>query len=134
MLDLQQGRDPLQRRFAGLAVDLADLEPEGQVARDRHVRIERVGLEHHRDVAILRVDIGDVAIADQQLALARVDQAGDDVEQRGLAAAGGAEQHEEFAAFKRDVDALQRLDSAIALADTVDGQRAHAVVSCACGA
>ena len=36
-------------------------------------------------------------------------QPGDDVEQRGLAAAGGADQHGELAALDVEVDALQHL-------------------------
>jgi hypothetical protein len=29
------------------------LQPEAQIALDRHLRIERIGLEHHADAAIL---------------------------------------------------------------------------------
>ena len=36
-----------------LLVDLAELEAEGQVVVDGHVRVERVALEDHRDVAVL---------------------------------------------------------------------------------
>ena len=46
--------------------DLAQLEPEGEVLADRHVRVERVALEDHRDVAILGRDVVDDAIADPQ--------------------------------------------------------------------
>ena len=34
--------------------DLAQLQPEREVLADGHVRVERVALEDHRDVAILR--------------------------------------------------------------------------------
>ena len=46
--------------------DLAQLEPEGEVLADRHVRVERVALEDHRDVAILGRNVVDDAIADPQ--------------------------------------------------------------------
>ena len=46
--------------------DLAQLQAEGQVVADRHVRIERVALEDHRDVAILGRDVVDDAVADPQ--------------------------------------------------------------------
>jgi hypothetical protein len=46
--------------------DLAQLEPEREVLADRHVRVERVALEDHRDVAILGRDVVDDAIADPQ--------------------------------------------------------------------
>ena len=44
--------------------DLAQLQPERHVVVDRHVRVERVALEDHRDVAILRGDVVDDALAD----------------------------------------------------------------------
>ena len=39
---------PLRLRHA------AQLEPEAEVLLDRHLRVERVVLEHHRDVAVAR--------------------------------------------------------------------------------
>src|SRR6266702_1168779 len=36
---------------------------EAHVVGDRHVRIERVVLKHHRDVALARRQVGDVAVA-----------------------------------------------------------------------
>ena len=45
-------------------VDAGDLEREAHVVGDRHVRVERVVLEHHRDVAVLGRQVGDVAVAD----------------------------------------------------------------------
>ncbi len=39
---------------------LGHLQGEAHVVGDGHVRIERVVLEHHRDIAILRSDVGDV--------------------------------------------------------------------------
>ena len=35
-------------------------------SRDRHVRIERVALEHHRDVALAGLRVGDVASPSMQ--------------------------------------------------------------------
>ena len=46
--------------------DLAQLQPEREVLADRHVRVERVALEDHRDVAILGRDVVDDAVADPQ--------------------------------------------------------------------
>ena len=40
-------------------VGTVDLEPERHVAVDRHVRVERIALEHHRDVAVLALQIID---------------------------------------------------------------------------
>ena len=46
--------------------DLAQLQAEREVLADRHVRVERVALEDHRDVAILRRDVVDDAVADPE--------------------------------------------------------------------
>ena len=47
-------------------------------------------------------------------------QAGDDPQQGGLAAAGGAQQHDELAVGDVEVDALQHVGLAEGLADLVD--------------
>ena len=44
----------------------AQLEPEGEVVAHREVRVERVALEHHRDVAIARGKRGHVAAGERR--------------------------------------------------------------------
>jgi hypothetical protein len=46
---------------------LGHLQREGHVVGHRHVRVQRVVLEHHRDVAVLGRHVGDVAVADEDL-------------------------------------------------------------------
>jgi hypothetical protein len=48
--------------------ELPHLQPERHVVVDRHVRVERVVLEDHRDVPVLRRQIVDQAVADVDLA------------------------------------------------------------------
>ena len=74
------------------------------------MREERVGLEHHRDVAIGRRETGDIAVADGDLAGGRHFETGNHAERRGLATAGGAEEGDEFARFDMEVDVVHRLD------------------------
>ena len=93
------------------------------------VRIERIGLEDHRDVAVFRVHTENRAIADTHIAAGCIGETGNNVEQGRLAATGRPEQHEEFTAFESDVDALQRLDLSIGLAYILDLESAHRVVS-----
>ena len=38
-----------------------DLEAEADVVGDVHVGEQRIGLEHHADLALVRVEVGDVA-------------------------------------------------------------------------
>jgi hypothetical protein len=69
-LAIEQRLDPEQ--LGGLVAaaadlgpaELANLEPEGEVLPDAHLRIERVILEHHRDVALARSDLVHDALAD----------------------------------------------------------------------
>jgi hypothetical protein len=61
------------------------------------MRIERVVLEHHRDVAVCRLDFVHHAVADLNRAARDGLKPGHHAEKRGLAAARGADQHAERA-------------------------------------
>jgi hypothetical protein len=76
---------------------LAQLEAEAEVLLDGHVRVERVVLEDHRDVAILRRQVGDLALADVDAAVGDLFEAGDHAQQGRLAAAGRPDEHHELA-------------------------------------
>ncbi|EGE58067.1 hypothetical protein RHECNPAF_35000121 [Rhizobium etli CNPAF512] len=104
---------------------LPHLQAEADVPVHRQIGIERIGLKDHGDVAVLRMHAEHRSPADPDVAARRLGKAGNDVEQRGLAAARRTKQHEELAAFERNVDAFQRLDLAIGLADVFDVERAH---------
>ena len=73
------------------------LEAEGDVALDRQVRKQRIALEHHVDRPPVRRHAGDILPVEQDAALARLLEAREHPQQRGLAAARGPEQREEFA-------------------------------------
>jgi hypothetical protein len=64
-----------------------------------------VVLEHHR---ALRAGAGDLAVGAQQHALGRRGEPGDQVQQRGLAAARVADQRDELALCHGEVDVAQR--------------------------
>ena len=68
-----RSRNSLQVEDLGGLLDPASISSLGVLAifsakpmlsRDGHVRVQRVVLEHHRDVAVLRRHVGDVALAD----------------------------------------------------------------------
>ncbi len=54
--------DTLGALFLG---DAGNLQRKAHVVRNRHVRVQRVVLENHRDVAVLRRNVGDIAVANQ---------------------------------------------------------------------
>src|ERR1700694_4095299 len=67
---------------------LPNAEPEAKVLSHRHVGIERVVLEHHCDVALLRREVGDVAVANSDHAVAHSLEPGHQTQHGRLAAAG----------------------------------------------
>jgi hypothetical protein len=86
-------------------LDLAELEAVDDVLGHRHVRPERVALEDHRHVAPLRrqrlLRRRHGALADPDLAFGRLDEARDQPQRRGLAAARRPEQADERAVVDR---------------------------------
>ena len=70
---------------------------EAHVFLDRHVRVQRVGLEHHRHAPVRRVGMGYVARADIDLPAGGFFQPRDHAQQRRLAAARGADEDAELA-------------------------------------
>ena len=75
MRDLQHVGDLADRRLPLGLRNVSHLHAEGDVLLDRHVRIERVGLKHHRDVAAARMQLVDPLAVDADFALAKAFQA-----------------------------------------------------------
>ena len=101
-------------------------QSETHVLLDRHMRIERIGLEHHGDAAVGRVDGGDVAAADRDGAAAGLLEAGDQAQQGRFSAARRADEHDELAIGDRQVDAMDDMDIAEGFADALEFQTCHA--------
>ena len=92
-----------------VGVDLAELEREGHVLVHGHVRVQRVGLEDHGDVAVLGLDVVDHATVDLEGAGGDVLEAGDHAQRRGLAAAGRADEDDELLVGDLEVEVLHPL-------------------------
>ena len=120
-LPLQERLEPEDaRRLFHARVDLgllllAKLEPEGDVVVDREMRIERVALEDHRDVAVARRHVVHDAVADAQDPLADLLEPGDHPKGRRLAAPRRPDENHELAvldpeAHIRDSTSAVRID------------------------
>mmetsp|Transcript_1013 Transcript_1013/g.2513 ORF Transcript_1013/g.2513 Transcript_1013/m.2513 type:complete len:443 (-) Transcript_1013:3285-4613(-) len=119
--ELQQLDDALLDLGLGQAL-LArlDAQPERDVVEHRHVTEQRVMLEHEADLALAHMGVGRVLAVQQHPAAVGLLQAGDDAQQRGLAAARGAEQRDQLAAGEFQADVTEGGEVAEALVDVFD--------------
>ena len=74
------------------------------------MRVERVRLEDHRDVAVPRREVGDVAAADLDRAFGDLLEARDHAQQRRLPAAGRPDEDDELAVVDLQRDVVDRDD------------------------
>jgi len=141
-------REPLQEALdpqdAGGAADLllhrrvghpAQPQGEGEVVEHAHVRIERVVLEHHGDVAPAHRHVVDHLVADRDLAVGDLLQPRHHAQEGRLAAARGTDQGDELAVLDRQVDAVNHLHGTVGLANAPEIDRRHrpaAASTCRC--
>ena len=86
----------------------AHLQAEADVVEHRHVREQRVVLEHHPEAAALGRQHIDARVVEPDAAARQRLQARDAVERGRLAAAGRAEQRDELAAPDVEIEPAQR--------------------------
>ena len=110
---------------------LLDLQAEGDVVVDRHVRPQRVGLEHQVQPALAGLQIeglrgvdGRPAV-DQHHATLRALQAGDHAQRGRLAAARRPQQRHEVAVLDGQRQILQHMVVAIVFVDALQFDLAH---------
>ena len=111
------------RRSRPLAADGA--QREGDVLVDGEMRIERVVLEDEGDVAIGGAQVLDRLAVEQDVARVDLLEAGDGAQRRGLAAARGAEEDDEFLVLDRQVDVADDVDGAEMLVDVAQFDLSH---------
>ena len=112
-LDVQDARRLVHPALDLVLRELPQLQAKRHVVEHAHVGVERVVLEHHGDVAVARRHVVDDVAADPDLPGGNLFQPGDHAQRGGLAAAGGADQHHEFAIGNFQVDAFHRLHATI---------------------
>ncbi len=115
----------LTRRSISLLRRVAQLQAEREVVAHGHVRVERVALEDHRDVAVLGRDVVHDPLADPQRAAGDVLEPGDHPQAGRLAAARRADEDHELAVADLEVQVVDRLDLAVQLAHVIEGDCGH---------
>ncbi len=107
------------------AGELSQAQSQRQVLAYGHVRVERVVLEHHRDVALAWWKIRDVALADANSPCRRRLEAGEDAEYGRLARARTADKHEQLPVRDLEMEILDDGDVTEALRDVLERETGH---------
>ena len=103
----------------------AQFQRERHVVVDAHVRIERVVLKHHRDVALRRRNAVDAPIPDEELAGRDRLETCDDPQQRRLPAAGRADENNELMVRDLEIEIGDHGQVAVSLDQVADGNGGH---------
>src|ERR1700677_2822633 len=113
---------PLDARLNLSLWRVTQLQSKAHVLFDGFVRVKRVVLKDHRDIATPRSQIVDHPRSDLDLSVRDRLEAGDHPQKRGFAAARGPYKGDEFPIGDRKRDAVNDFDAAIGLAciDNVD--------------
>jgi hypothetical protein len=123
------GRSPGGRGAVGAACGQAVADVLGH----RHVREQCVVLKDDADVAAVGRQLVDALAAHRHLAGGLRNEAGNDAQQRGLAAAAGAQQRHQFTGVDVERHVVDGQRSAVAVHDVLEGQAlaggCHAVFS-----
>ena len=77
------------------------------------MRIQRVGLEYHRDIAVLGLYVVAELAVDVQLTVGDVLQTGDHAESSGLTAAGRTDQYDKFLILNVKVNVVNSCYTAV---------------------
>ncbi|EGE56213.1 hypothetical protein RHECNPAF_73009 [Rhizobium etli CNPAF512] len=113
--------DEITRHFA-------QLQAESHVLVDGHMRVERIILENHRDIPILRGDVVHDVAADLQFSSRDLLEAGDHPERRRFAATGGADQDDEFLIGNFQIDIVDDGERAVGFVQLFKRNAGHRVL------
>jgi len=110
----------------------SNAEPEPQVLPHAHVRIERVVLKDHRDVAVRQFEVRHVHVADRDRAFRDLLEAGDHPPERRLPATRRTDEHHELPVGDCQRDVVSSDDAAgerLRHVVELDGSHAYGPVS-----
>jgi hypothetical protein len=105
--------------------EFAHLEAERHVVVDAHMRVERVILEYHGDVAVHRRQCIDHVAVDGDIAGADRLKPGNHPERRGLAAAGRSDEHHELLVADLQIDVFDSVYAVVELIDPLEDDLSH---------
>ena len=100
-------------------------QAKAHVLRHGHVWIKCVVLKHHRNAAIRRLPVGDIAVVDDDPSGRDFLEPRDDAKQRRLPAAGWSDHDDELARIDRKTNGLDGAEGAVVLCDIVDDEARH---------
>ena len=123
------GNEGADHRQAFRGGQIAHSKRDGNVLCRRQMRIERVGLEHHGDVAVGGMRAGYVAACKLDTSLIRVVETGENAQQCALAATRRPDEGDEFALRSFDGNAIEDAVASIGFADVAKDKRAHWLAS-----
>ena len=89
-------------------LDTLTSKPKRDIVENRHVRKERIALEHRVHRSLVRLGGGDIPPADQDATFGGLLKAGNEPQRRGFSTPRGTEQREERARRNREVEPFER--------------------------
>ena len=109
--EIEEPRRPRDALIDDVLRRLPQPQAEGDVVRDGEVRVQRVVLEHHRDVPVLRRELVHDPVADRDRAVRDALEPGDHAKRGRLAATRRPDEDEELAVRDVDREVLDRVDA-----------------------
>ena len=106
--EAEQRRDLAHPRLPDSLLDPRDLEREADVRLDGQIRVERVALEDHRHVAILRREVGDVARTDEDRSSVDLLESSEHAQGGGLARPRRPDEHHQLAVVDVELECVDR--------------------------
>src|SRR5205085_11103682 len=105
--------------------DLASAQTVGDIALHREIGKDRIVLEDHAGIAMMRRQGVDASIIEPYAARFELGKARDQSQQRGLAASGGSEKGEQPTLLYSECNIVDGTDGAESAADVVETERRH---------
>ena len=118
-LERHQPQQLLAALPARLGAHVPHAQRELDVLRHRHVAEQRVVLEHQSHAALAGGDVRDVAPVQRDAPMVDTGEPGDGAQQRALAAAAGAQQHEKLPVTDVERDVVDHRRAGVVLGDLV---------------